>query len=115
MWQLQDQRFEEKTGSNLASMRCLLLCCGLSRKTASGTCLELKHVAPMTGTSDNPIGDERCIDMLMVASDGLQTYRNNGKKRDNEWSLKNEKYFQYNGLDAVADAGMITVPMVGAS
>lgn len=62
-------------------------------------------VAPLTGTSDDHAGDERCIDVLVVKRGGLQTFKSTGGKRDNKWSLTNEKYFEDSGRDAAAICG----------
>lgn len=69
----------------------------------------------MSNTSENHIGDEQRIDMLVVVSDGLQVQRNTNRKRDNKWSLVNESYFGCSAVDAVADAGTDTMPMVSAN
>lgn len=60
------------------------------------------------------LATELCTDVLIIISGGLQICQNTGRKRENQWSLTTEIYFQCSKLVTATDAGMNAVPVVSA-
>lgn len=116
MWRLKDQKVVERKDTQSVSVRCLPLCSSGSRTILLATGSEYRALlAPVTGSNDELTEGERCSDLLMVVSSRRQTNMDTSSRRDDTWSVRNEKNFRCCQMDAAATAAMSIVPMLAAS
>lgn len=64
---------------------------------------------------DDHTAYERCSNVLLPASDGMQVYKYTDRKNDRKRSLTNGVNLECSVVDSAADADMNMVPMVSAS